>query len=163
MTEPLSHFDPTGAARMVAVTDKPETRRTAVARAEIHMAEGTLARIREGGVGKGDVLGVAQVAAISGAKRTSDVVPLCHPIRITEVDVRLTPADAPPRVEIEVRVEAVDRTGPEMEALTAATTAALTIYDMCKAMDRGMTITGVRLQAKSGGKSGGWTHPGDAP
>lgn len=160
MADPLSHFDPGGAARMVAVTDKPETPRTATARARIRMSAATLARIRGGEVGKGDVLAVARLAAIGGAKQTATLIPLCHPVRLTAVDVAFTLRADLPGVEVLARVAAVDRTGPEMEAMTAAAAATLTIYDMCKAMDRGMVIEAVELLEKSGGNSGAWTRDG---
>lgn len=158
MSDPLSHFDPGGAARVVAVTDKPETPRGATARARIRMAPATLARIAGGAVGKGDVLGVARLAAVTGAKRTPDLIPLCHPVRLTGITVDFTLREDLPGVEVRVQVAAVDRTGPEMEAMTGAAAAALTIYDMCKAMDRGMVIEAVELVEKSGGKSGQWTR-----
>jgi len=160
MADPLSHFDPAGAARMVTVTDKPETPRGAIARARVRMAAATLARIRSGAVGKGDVLGVARLAAIGGAKQTPAIIPLCHPVRITGISVEFTLREDLPGVELTVEVAAHDRTGPEMEAMTAAAAAALTIYDMCKAMDRGMVIEAVELVAKSGGKSGQWARDG---
>lgn len=156
MTEPLSHFDPSGAARMVSVTEKPETPRGAIAEASVRMAPGTLERIRQGQIGKGDVLAVARLAAIGGAKSTPALIPLCHPVRLTGIDVAFTLDDALPGVRARVRVSAVDRTGPEMEAMTAAATAALTIYDMCKGIDRGIAIAEVHLVEKSGGKSGVW-------
>ncbi|WAS90155.1 cyclic pyranopterin monophosphate synthase MoaC [Nannocystis punicea] len=160
MAEPLTHFDPSGAARMVAVTDKPETARGAVAEARVRMAPATLERIREGQIGKGDVLAVARLAAIAGAKQTPQLIPLCHPVRLTGIDVDFVFEPDLPGVRATVRVSAVDRTGPEMEAMTAAAAAALTIYDMCKAIDRGMTIESVYLVEKSGGKSGVWTRGG---
>lgn len=158
MADPLSHFDPAGAARMVAVTDKPETPRAATARARVRMAAATLERVRGGTAAKGDVLGVARLAAIAGAKQTPALIPLCHPVRVTGVDVGFTLRDDLPGVELTVRVTAVDRTGPEMEAMTGAAAAALTIYDMCKAMDRGMIVEAVELVEKSGGKSGQWNR-----
>lgn len=160
MTDPLSHFDPAGAARMVAVTEKPETPRAAVAQARVRMAPETLERIRGGQVGKGDVLAVARLAAIGGAKQTPALIPLCHPVRVTGIDVAFALDPAIPGVRATVHVAAVDRTGPEMEAMTAAAAAALTIYDMCKAMDRGMVIEAVELLEKSGGKSGAWQREG---
>lgn len=152
----LTHFDERGRPRMVDVSDKGETARTAVARARVQLAPPTAARIRDGGVEKGDVLAVARLAGITGAKRTSDLIPLCHPLALTavEVDVRLDEAAC--CVEIEARARCHGRTGVEMEALTAVTAAALTVYDMCKAVDRGMVITDVRLVQKSGGRSGTW-------
>jgi len=143
---------------MVTVTDKPETPRGAIARAHVRMAAATLARIRGGAVGKGDVLGVARLAAIGGAKQTPAIIPLCHPVRITGITVEFSLREDLPGVEVRVQVAAHDRTGPEMEAMTAAAAAALTIYDMCKAMDRGMVIEAVELVEKSGGKSGQWTR-----
>src|SRR5260370_26259754 len=143
----LTHFDDEGAARMVDVGPKPETDREATAAGAIEMAPDTLSAIRSSAIKKGDVLAVARVAAISGLKRTSELIPLCHPLRVTGVDVAFDPTDegGPPRVEIRATVRAHDRTGVEMEALTAVAVAALTIYDMCKAIDRTMPITGVRL------------------
>lgn len=158
--DPLSHFDGEGRAHVVSIADKPETRRSAVARARVGMAAETLARIREGRVGKGDVLGVARVAAIQATKRTPQTIPLCHPVRVTGVDVAFELADDPPTVTIRVEVVAVDRTGPEMEAMHAATVAGLTVYDMCKAMDRAMSLEEVVLLEKSGGKSGHWKRGG---
>ncbi|HAX24667.1 MAG TPA: cyclic pyranopterin monophosphate synthase MoaC [Thermomicrobiales bacterium] len=155
----LTHFDAAGRARMVDVGEKAETRRIAVARGRVVMQPETLRLIIEGRASKGDVLGVAQVAAIMGAKRTADLVPMCHPLPITSVEVALTPDEAGPAVEIEARVETRGKTGVEMEALTAVTVAALTVYDMVKAVDRGMRIEGVRLIHKSGGRSGEWNAP----
>lgn len=157
----LTHFDEAGRARMVDVGGKGETERVAVASGRVLMEPATAALIREGRVGKGDVLGIARVAAIQGLKRTAELVPLCHPVRVTGVAVELRVDDepasgAPASVVIEATVRALDRTGVEMEALTAVTVAALTVYDMCKAADRGMRITDVRLRHKSGGKSGTW-------
>lgn len=153
MTTKLTHFDEAGRAAMVDVSAKAETSRTAVARGRIVMAPETLALIQAGQVGKGDVLGVARLAGIMAAKRTSDLIPLCHPLMISKVAVDLTPA-VPDAVEIEATVKVTGQTGVEMEALTAVTVAALTVYDMCKAADRGMRIEAVRLVHKSGGKSG---------
>ena len=138
---------------MVDVSGKPETERMATARGRIVMDRATLDRVREGAVGKGDVLGVARLAGIMAAKRTSDLIPLCHSLMLSKVTVDLTPAP-PDAVEIEALVKLSGRTGVEMEALTAVTVAALTVYDMCKAIDRGMRIEAVRLAHKSGGKSG---------
>ncbi len=145
---------------MVDVETKPETPRMAEARARVRMAPATLSRISGGTVGKGDVLAVARLAAISGAKGTSGLIPLCHPVRITAVEVSFDLDAGLPGVHIRSQVRAVDRTGPEMEAMTAAATAALTIYDMCKAMDRSMSVEAVELTAKSGGKSGDWSRDG---
>ncbi|MGK7866843.1 cyclic pyranopterin monophosphate synthase MoaC [Falsiroseomonas sp. E2-1-a20] len=149
----LTHFDATGAAAMVDVSAKAETSRTAIARGRITMAPETLALVQAGQVGKGDVLGVARIAGIMAAKRTADLIPLCHPLALAKVTVDLAIA-APDAVEIEALVKVTGQTGVEMEALTAVTVAALTIYDMCKAADRGMRIESVRLVHKSGGKSG---------
>jgi len=152
----LTHFDEDGAARMVDVGQKPETEREAVAEGVIEMEPATLARIRAGTVEKGDVLGIARIAAIAGLKRTSELIPLCHPVRVTGVDVAFELRER--AVAIRATVRAFDRTGVEMEALTAVSVAALTIYDMCKAADRGMTLGQIRLVSKRGGKSGGWTR-----
>jgi cyclic pyranopterin monophosphate synthase len=156
----LTHFDDEGRAQMVDVGAKPESAREAVARGEVTMEAATLGRIRAGTLEKGDVLGIARIAAVQGLKRTSELIPLCHPLRVTGVSVELTPADAPPRVEIRVTARAFDRTGVEMEALTGVAVAALTIYDMCKSMDRGMRIGPIELESKRGGKSGPWTRTG---
>ena len=158
MTQKLTHFDEAGRAAMVDVSAKAETSRTAIARGRIVMAPETLALIQGGQVGKGDVLGVARLAGIMAAKRTSDLIPLCHPLMIAKVTVDLTPA-VPDAIEIEATVKVTGQTGVEMEALTAVTVAALTVYDMCKAADRGMRIEAVRLVHKSGGKSG--TYQGE--
>jgi cyclic pyranopterin monophosphate synthase len=150
----LSHFDEAGAARMVDVGAKPETERVAIASGVVLMEIATAKAVRGGTIGKGDVLGVARIAAIQAAKRTSDIIPLCHPLRITGVDVDLRVANN--AIYIMATVRAYDRSGVEMEALAAVTAAALTIYDMCKAIDRGMAITDIRLDEKRGGKSGTW-------
>ncbi len=155
MAGPLTHFDEAGRAAMVDVSAKGETERVAVARGRIVMAPETLALIQAGQVGKGDVLGVARLAGIMAAKKTSDLIPLCHPLALTKVTVDLTIA-APDAIEIEALAKLVGRTGVEMEALTAVTVAALTVYDMCKAADRGMRIESVRLVEKTGGKSGSY-------
>ncbi len=153
MPNPLTHFDDTGAARMVDVGAKPETHRTARASAVVRMKPETLALIRDKGHAKGDVLEVARLAGIMGAKRTADLIPLCHPLPLTSVSVRFECAgDSELRIEATAKVFA--RTGVEMEALTAVTVAALAVYDMCKAVDRGMTIAAVQLDEKSGGASG---------
>lgn len=153
MTSPLTHFDDQGRAAMVDVSTKEATSRTAVARGRIVMAPATLALIQAGQVGKGDVLGVARLAGIMAAKRTSELIPLCHPLLISKVTVDLTPAP-PDAIEIEATVKLSGQTGVEMEALTAVSVAALTVYDMCKAADRAMRIEAIRLAHKSGGKSG---------
>lgn len=154
--DPLTHFNARGEAHMVDVGDKDESARVAVAAGSIHMQAETVARIVAGDHAKGDVLAVARLAGIMAAKRTSDLIPLCHPLPLTSVDVELT-ADADATcVRCEARAETRGRTGVEMEALTAVQVALLTVYDMCKAVDRGMTIDAVRLLAKRGGKSGDW-------
>lgn len=155
----LTHIDKHGQARMVDVAEKPETHRVAVARGEVWMAPETMAALREGVVPKGDVLATARIAGIMAAKRTSDLIPLCHPLPITRVQVDFALRDPDeshplPWVEITARVEAVARTGVEMEALTAVAVAALTIYDMAKALDRRMRLANIRLIEKHGGKSG---------
>jgi len=155
----LTHLTPQGDARMVDVSTKSETAREAVARAVLRMTPATLALIRAGNAPKGDVLGVARTAGILAAKRTSDLIPMCHPLRITGVDIAFS--DGPDRSElaIEARVRTVDKTGVEMEALTAVSVAALTVYDMIKAVERGVTIAEIHLLEKSGGKSGPWKRP----
>jgi cyclic pyranopterin phosphate synthase len=152
----LTHFDATGAAHMVDVGEKPETARVAIASGVVKMNIETAKLIDTGRVGKGDVLGVARLAGIQAAKRTADLIPLCHPLRLTGVDVELRVDGA--AVEIVATVRAFDRSGVEMEALAAVSAAALTVYDMCKAVDRGMVISDVRLEEKRGGKSGTWTR-----
>ena len=152
--QPLSHLDAEGRARMVDVSAKAETAREATARGRVVMRPETLELIVEGRVPKGDVLAVARVAGIMAAKRTPDLVPLCHPLPIAGVELRLEPDRASSAIDIEATVRTTGRTGVEMEALTAVSVAALTIYDMCKAVERTMRIDGVRLVAKSGGKSG---------
>lgn len=159
--DPLTHFDAGGAAHMVGITDKAETPRAATAGAGVKMAPATLERIESGEIGKGDVLGVARLGGIGGAKQTAALIPLCHPVRVTGVDIRFEVDRSLPGVQVYASVAAHDRTGPEMEAMMAASTAALTIYDMCKAMDRGMELVGVRLLRKSGGKSGEWVRDRD--
>jgi cyclic pyranopterin monophosphate synthase len=156
MSSPLTHFDETGQAHMVDVGGKAETRRVARAGGTICMEPATLALIESGSAAKGDVLGVARIAAIQGAKRTSDLIPLCHPLALTRIAVDFALDRESSSVSCEVTVETFGRTGVEMEALTAASVALLTIYDMCKAADRGMRIEGVRLLEKTGGKSGTW-------
>lgn len=150
----LSHLDEAGRARMVDVSDKDVTRREATARGRIHMQPATLARIVEGTLPKGDVLATARLAGIMAAKRTHDLIPLCHPLPISGVEVQLEPDHDASTVEIEATVRVTARTGVEMEALTAVSVAALTIYDMCKAVERGMRIGDIELVAKSGGRSG---------
>jgi cyclic pyranopterin phosphate synthase len=159
MTEKLTHFDERGAARMVDVASKGETHRVAIAAGSIRMKPATLKLVRSGTAKKGDVLGVARIAGIQAAKRTSELIPLCHPIALTSVAVDFTLDEKASRVECRAKVECTARTGVEMEALTAVQVALLTIYDMCKAADRGMTIDGVHLVEKRGGKSGTYTSP----
>jgi len=153
---PLTHFDDTGAAHMVDVAGKQATHRVAVAAGRIRMQPATLALIAAGGHAKGDVLGIARTAGIMGAKRTAELVPLCHPLPLTRVTVDFRIDEAGICVHCQARAETVGRTGVEMEALTAVQVALLTVYDMCKAVDRGMLITDVGLSHKSGGKSGVW-------
>ena len=148
----LTHLDENGAAHMVDVADKPVTHRRATAEAVVRMQPETLAMIVEGRAPKGDVFAVARIAGIQAAKRASDLIPLCHPLPITHASVELEPFDAAVRITAVVETDA--KTGIEMEALTAASVAALALYDMCKAVDRGMSIEAVRLLAKSGGASG---------
>jgi cyclic pyranopterin phosphate synthase len=152
----LTHFDARGAAHMVPVGAKPETARSATASGVVTMAAATARMIRAGKAGKGDVLGVAQLAGIQAAKRASDLIPLCHPLRLTGIAVELRVIRN--TVAITATVTAFDRTGVEMEALAAVSAAALTVYDMCKAVDRGMTIGAIRLDEKRGGASGTWTR-----
>jgi cyclic pyranopterin phosphate synthase len=150
----FTHFDAAGNAAMVDVSGKPVTARTATARARVVMEAATLAMIQQGSAKKGDVLGVARLAGIMGAKRTSDLIPLCHPLPISSVKVDLEADPAANAVEITATVRTTGQTGVEMEALTAASVAALTVYDMCKAVDRSMRIEGLRVTHKAGGKSG---------
>lgn len=150
----LSHFDDAGAAHMVDVGPKPETERVAIASGTVTMAPATAAAVRAGKIGKGDVLGIARLAGITGAKKTPELIPLCHPLRLTGIEVELEVVGNV--VHIKATVRAFDRSGVEMEALTAVSAAALTIYDMCKAIDRGMVISQVCLDEKRGGKSGTW-------
>ncbi|HSE85868.1 MAG TPA: cyclic pyranopterin monophosphate synthase MoaC [Candidatus Binatia bacterium] len=150
----LSHLDEQGRARMVDVSEKEVTSRIAVARGTIHMRAETLALILGDKIEKGDVFLVARVAGIMAAKKTSELIPMCHPLNITSVEIDLTPARNPARVELEASVRVSGKTGVEMEAMTAVSVAGLTIYDMCKAVDREMSIGEIRLVKKSGGKSG---------
>jgi cyclic pyranopterin monophosphate synthase len=145
---------------MVDVSVKPETAREAVAQATLRMTRSTLRIILAGNAPKGDVLGVARTAGILAAKRTPDLIPLCHPLRLTSIDVAFSPDERRGELSIEARVRTVDKTGVEMEALTAASVAALTVYDMVKAVEKGVTIAEVGLVEKQGGKSGHWTRPG---
>ena len=150
----LSHFDTKGAARMVDVSEKPETERLAIATATVLMAKETLDLVLQGGAKKGDVLSVARLAGIMGAKRTPDLIPLCHPLTLESVSVELTPDPERHAIDIMATCKTTGRTGVEMEALTAASVTALTVYDMLKSVDRGMLITDLKLTHKSGGKSG---------
>jgi len=159
MSDGFTHFNENGQAVMVGVGDKAETRRVAVAAGRIVMRPETLAMIQAGDAKKGDVLGVARIAGIMASKRTADLIPLCHPIFLTKVSVDFAIDAAANAIDCRVTAETVGRTGVEMEALTAASVALLTIYDMCKAVDRGMTIESVRLVEKLGGKSGHWVSP----
>lgn len=152
----LTHFDEHGQAHMVDVAGKAETARTAVAEGWVRMSPETLALVAEGRAKKGDVLGVARLAGIMASKRTADLVPLCHPLPLSRVTLDLTPDADLPGVRIEATVGTTGRTGVEMEALTAASVAALTVYDMIKGMEKGATITDVALLAKAGGRSGEW-------
>jgi cyclic pyranopterin phosphate synthase len=152
--ETLTHFDHAGRARMVDVGGKAETERIAVASGRVRMQPSTVDLVREGRAAKGDVLAVAQVAAVMGAKRTPDLIPMCHPLMLTRIDIAFELGKD--SIEIEATVATRGQTGVEMEALTAVATAALTVYDMLKAVDRGMTIELIRLQHKSGGRSGTW-------
>ncbi|MFZ5820107.1 MAG: cyclic pyranopterin monophosphate synthase MoaC [Chloroflexota bacterium] len=155
MTSPkLSHLDETGRARMVDVSAKPDTERVAVARGEVLMKQETLELIRAGAIKKGDVLTVAQIAGISAAKRTSDLIPLCHPLPLSRVDVDLSLDDSLPGVVITATAKVTGKTGVEMEALTAVSVAALTVYDMAKAAEKTMRIHNIRLVEKRGGRSG---------
>lgn len=156
----LSHFDDAGRARMVDVGTKAATERRAVAIGRIHMQPETLKLITSGGVAKGDVLGVARTGGIMAAKRTSELIPLCHPIRVTSLAIDFTPEPANSAVSIRATVKANDRTGVEMEALVAVSVAALTIYDMCKSYDRAMRIDAIQLLDKSGGRSGHYRASG---
>jgi cyclic pyranopterin phosphate synthase len=165
--EPLTHLDERGRAHMVNVGDKAMTHRVCVARGEVQLAPETLARISSGEMPKGDVFATARLAGIQAAKKTADWIPLCHSLPLDAVSVELTPQPAGPnesiaRLVIEARAETHWRTGVEMEALTAVAAAGLTIYDMCKAIDRAMVVGEVRLVSKSGGRSGDWSRPGEA-
>ena len=159
MTSPLTHFDQAGQAHMVDVAGKDETKRIARAAGRIRMQPATLELIEQGKAGKGDVLGVARIAAIQGAKRTSELIPLCHPLGLTRIEVEFGLDHENSAVSCTVTAETVGRTGVEMEALTAVNVALLTIYDMCKAIDRGMRFEGIRLLEKDGGRSGHWIAP----
>ena len=150
----LTHFDGDGAARMVNVSEKPETVREAIAAGRVFMKPETLQLILDRNVTKGDVFGVARIAGIMAAKKTADLIPLCHPLKLTSVDISFEPDEKMSCVNVKATVTTTGQTGVEMEALTAITAAGLTVYDMCKAVDRGMAITDIRLMKKTGGKSG---------
>ena len=159
MSDPLTHFDAHGQAHMVDVAEKGETRRIARATGTVFMQPATLALIESGDAKKGDVLGVARIAAIQAAKRTPDLIPLCHPIALTRIGVAFAIDRERACITCEVTAETVGRTGVEMEALTAVSVGLLTLYDMCKAADRGMRFENIRLLEKEGGKSGHWQAP----
>jgi len=159
----LSHIDEQGRARMVDVADKPVTRRVCVARGEVRMAPETLRRISLGEVPKGDVLATARLAGVQACKRTDEWIPLCHSLPLDGIEIDLVPDPEGSRVRIEARAQAHARTGVEMEALVAVAAAGLTVYDMCKAVDRAMEIGAVRLVSKTGGKSGFWEREGEEP
>jgi len=156
MTDRLTHFDADGQAHMVDVGSKSETKRVAVAEGRITMEPATFQMVKEGSAKKGDVIGIARIAAIQASKRTSELVPLCHPLPLTRVAVEFALDEANSSITCRVTAETVGRTGVEMEALTAVQVGLLTIYDMCKAVDRGMCMEGIRLLEKQGGKSGHW-------
>lgn len=161
MTQPrLSHLDEQGEARMVDVSAKDVTEREAVAGASVWMQPETLRMVLEGTAKKGDVLGTARLAGIMAAKRTHELIPLCHPLMLSHIDVELTPVEDDARIDVRARCRVAGRTGVEMEALTAASVACLTLYDMVKAVDRGVVIGDIRLLEKSGGKSGHYTASG---
>jgi len=157
----LSHVDRHGRARMVDISDKDETKREAVARGVITMRPETLRLIQQGSVPKGDVLAAARLAGVMAAKRVPDLIPLCHPLLLTSAEIEFTPMEESGRLDIESRVRITGRTGAEMEALAAVAVAALTVYDMCKAIDKAMVISSIRLVAKKGGKSGTYRRPGE--
>ncbi len=167
MSNPLTHFNEEGRARMVDVGEKDVTERTAVAEGTVHMKPETLRLIKEGQIKKGDVLAVAQVAGVMGAKKTADLIPMCHPLALTHVDIGFTdrldpdPATGLSSITVRATVKVTGKTGVEMEALTAVTHAALTIYDMCKAADKGMIFNNIGLVHKSGGKSGTFNRDTD--
>jgi len=150
----MSHLDPSGRARMVDVSDKPETVRWAVARGRVEMSPATMAAARDGNLLKGDVRAVAELAGVLAAKRTSELIPLCHPLALSDVQVHVTLTEEPSGADIEASVRATGKTGVEMEALTAVAVASLTVYDMVKSLERGVRITNVRLVEKHGGRSG---------
>ncbi len=155
----LTHFDKSGRSKMVDVTDKSDTIREAVAQATVSMQKETLRRIMDRQIEKGDVLGVAQTAGIMAAKKTADLIPMCHPLNITSVEMEFLPHEAASQIEVRAQVKITGKTGVEMEALVAVSVACLTVYDMCKAIDRGITISDIKLLRKSGGKSGRYERP----
>ncbi len=157
----LTHFDKQGRSRMVDVTEKENTVREAIAKGDVYMKAETFNMIMDRKISKGDVLGVAQTAGIKGVKKTSELIPMCHPLNITSVEISFDPDEEAAKIGITARVKLSGKTGVEMEALTAVSTAALTIYDMCKAVDKGMKITNIRLIEKSGGKSGMYIRDDD--
>ena len=159
MADRFSHFDEAGNARMVDVSDKKDTRRLATAAGAITLSPKAYAMVQQGTMKKGDVLGVARIAGIMAAKRVDSLIPLCHPLAITRIDISFSFQDELHTITIQATVGITGQTGVEMEALTAVSVAALTIYDMCKAVDKGMVISDVRLLRKSGGKSGDFIHP----
>jgi len=159
----LTHINHQGRAKMVDVSNKGDTTRVAVARGEVQMKPETLSLIKEGGIAKGDVLAVSQVAGIMGAKRTPDLIPMCHPLMLSGIDMSFFINEKASKVEIEAAVKLTGKTGVEMEALTAVSVAALTIYDMCKAVDKEMVLGNIRLISKSGGKSGEFIRKGEQP
>ena len=155
----LTHFDESGRPRMVDVSDKPVTARRAVAEATVAMSQERLSQVIDGGGAKGDVLGVADLAGVMGGKRTSELIPLCHPLALTDLQVAITPDRAAGLLRIRAEAATTGQTGVEMEAMTAASVAALTVYDMVKGVERGVEVRGVRLVSKSGGRSGEWHRP----
>lgn len=159
----LTHIDDQGRVRMVDVTEKKPTKRTALAQAVVHMSEETFRRIADGTISKGNVIEAARIAGVMGAKKTADLIPMCHPLNLTHVQVDFFPDAAAHAIRIEGTARIFDQTGVEMEALTAVSVAALTLYDMCKAIDKAMTITDICLLKKSGGKSGTFVRPSSAP
>lgn len=161
MTEKLTHLDETGAARMVDVGAKDDTTRIAIAEGMVKMNAETLTAVQKGNAAKGDVLAAARIAGIMAAKKTSDIIPLCHPLLLSKITIDFTLDEAIPAVFVRATVQLSGKTGVEMEALTAVSVACLTIYDMAKAIDKGMTISNIRLMEKQGGKSGHWKRKGD--
>ncbi|MGB9629002.1 MAG: cyclic pyranopterin monophosphate synthase MoaC [Thermodesulfobacteriota bacterium] len=150
----LTHFDKQGRAKMVDVTNKPKTLREAIARGTIHMKPNTYKKIMSGKIAKGDVLSVAKVAGVMAAKKTAEIIPMCHPLNLSHIEINFFPSEKENKIDIEARVKIKGQTGVEMEGMVAVATAGLTIYDMCKAIDRGMVLTDIHLFKKTGGKSG---------